>query len=105
MAAVVSEHPGLHTSVVTVAPTWSSSTPRPLRLALVQLGVTALLLGAILIVLVAAGSPYLLWAFVLNVLIGWLYVAAGLLAWSRRPSNRFGFLIIWVGLSILMAGM
>ena len=105
MAGVVPAADCLHTAVVTVAPARSSSTPRPLRLALLQLGVTALLLGVILIVLVAAASPYLLWAFVLNVLVGWLYVAAGLLAWSRRPSNRFGFLITVVGLSILMAGM
>ena len=105
VAGVLREHDGLHTAVVSVAPAWSSSTPRPLRLALLQLGATALLLGTILIVLVAAASPYLLWAFVVNVLVGWLYVAAGLLAWSRRPSNRFGFLIIFVGLSILMAGM
>ena len=96
---------GLHTSVVSVAPTWSSSTPRPLRLALIQIAVTTGLLGGILIVLVSAAAPMLLWAFVLNVLVGWLYVAAGLLAWSRRPGNRFGFLIVFAGLAILVAGM
>jgi hypothetical protein len=60
MAGVVPAADCLHTAVVTVAPARSSSTPRPLRLALLQLGVTALLLGVILIVLVAAASPYLL---------------------------------------------
>lgn len=96
---------GLHTAGVSVAPTWSSATPRPLRLALIQVGVTSALLGVILVVLVSAASPSLLWAFVLNVLVGWLYVAAGLLAWSRRPGNLFGFLIVGAGLSILVAGM
>lgn len=96
---------GLHTFVVSVAPGWSSSTPRPLRLALVQIAVTTGLLGAILIVLASAASPMVLRAFVLNVLAGWLYVAAGLLAWSRRPGNRFGFLIVFAGLAILVAGM
>ncbi|GAA3701457.1 sensor histidine kinase [Microlunatus aurantiacus] len=102
---MVFAYDGLHTAGVSVAPTWSSATPRPLRLALIQLGVTTGLLGVILIVLVSAASPALLWAFVLNVLVGWLYVAAGLLAWSRRPANRFGFLIVGAGLSILVAGM
>ena len=88
------QHDGLHTAVVSVAPAWSSSTPRPLRLALIQLGVTALLLGTILIVLVAAASPYLLWAFVLNVLVAWVYLAAGITAWWRRPSNRIGAVMV-----------
>jgi signal transduction histidine kinase len=100
-----SDTEALHTSVVSVTPAWSSSTPRPLRLALLQIAVTTGLLGAILIVLVAAASPTLLVPFVMNVLVGWLYVAAGLLAWSRRPGNRFGFLIVFAGLAILVAGM
>ncbi len=105
MAGVVFGYDGLHTAGVSVAPTWSSATPRPLRLALILLGVTTGLFGGILIVLVSAASPSLLWAFVLNVLVGWLYVAAGLLAWSRRPGNRFGFLIAAAGLAIMVAGM
>ena len=96
---------GLHTSLVSVAPPWSSTTPRPLLLALIQIAVTTGLLGVILIVLVSVEAPTLLWAFILNVLVGWLYVAAGLVAWSRRPGNRFGFLIVFAGLAILVAGM
>lgn len=92
------------TAVVTVVPAWPSSTPRPLRLALLLLGATVVLLGAVVIAFVAAAPPGPLWPHVLNLLVSWLFVAAGLLAWSRRPSNRFGFLIAVGGLTILASG-
>ncbi len=89
---------------MTVARTWPFSTPRPLQLALGLLAVTVVLLGAIVLA-TAARSPDPLWPLALNILVGWLYVAAGLLAWSRRPNNRFGFLIVGAGLAILLADL
>lgn len=91
--------------MVTTARAWPFSTPRPLQLALGQLAITVVLLGSIVLGFVAAGPPEPLWPHALNVLVGWLYVAAGLLAWSRRPSNRFGFLIVGGGLAILLADL
>lgn len=95
-----------HTSVVTVARAWPISAPRPLQLALAQLAVTVVLMGVIILAFVdASESPEPLWPHVLNLLVGWLYVAAGLFAWSRRPSNRFGFLIVGGGLAIVLADL
>lgn len=77
-----------------------------MRLALAQVAVTVALLGAIILALVADAKPSPpLWPHVLNVVVGWLYVAAGLLAWSRRPSNRLGLLIVTGGLAIVLADL
>ncbi len=95
----------LHTDPVSVTPVWSSTTPRPLRLALLQLGAAVALLGLILIAVVADESPESVGPYAAFVLVAWLYVGAGLLAWSRRPANRFGFLIIWGGLAIMASSL
>lgn len=95
----------MDTAGVTAAPAWPFSTPRPLRLALLQLGVTTVVLGAILIAVVIAEAPASGGQYTLTMLVTWAYVAAGLLAWSRRPSNRFGALIVWTGLAILASNV
>jgi signal transduction histidine kinase len=33
------------------------------------------------------------------------FIAGGLLAWRRRPHNRCGLLMVWVGLTFLLAGL
>jgi signal transduction histidine kinase len=107
VAASVPPLPGdRHTSVVTVPRTWPFSTRRSLQHAIALLAVTVVLLGAVVLAFVAAAAtPEPLWPHVLNLLVAWLYVAAGLLAWSRRPSNRFGIVIVGGGLAILLADM
>jgi signal transduction histidine kinase len=35
---------------------------------------------------------------VLVVLVGWSFMASGLVAWRRRPENRLGRLLFWLGL-------
>jgi signal transduction histidine kinase len=65
-----------------------------LRLALAVVGAVALTLGAIEIAVFAEDPGGPVWALVA---IGWVYVAAGLVAWSRRPSNRIGALLVGGG--------
>jgi signal transduction histidine kinase len=60
----------------------------------------ALLLGS------GHGRPEPL-VFLLLVIVGvsWSFVAAGLLAWSRRPANRTGALMVAVGLAFALNGL
>jgi hypothetical protein len=37
--------------------------------------------------------------------VGWSFVGAGLVAWSRRPENRTGALMVAVGLAQLLNGL
>jgi signal transduction histidine kinase len=37
-----------------------------------------------------------------TVAVGWSYLAAGLVAWSRRPANRLGMLMVAVGFALLL---
>jgi signal transduction histidine kinase len=73
-----------------------------LRLALVVLGAVALALGAIEIAVFAEDPGGPVWALVA---VGWVYVAAGLVAWSRRPSNRIGALLVGGGFAWLAASL
>ena len=82
-------------------PVWVSG---PLRLALVQLAGAALLLGVIQIAFVLEAGPPVTTGL-LFVGVGWLYVAVGLLAWSRRPSNRFGSLIVFGGFVLIVTDL
>jgi signal transduction histidine kinase len=76
------------------------------RLALALAAVAVGLVNAAL--LVRAGDarerplPYLL---VTLVGISWSFVGAGLVAWSRRPGNRTGMLMVAVGLSYALLGL
>jgi signal transduction histidine kinase len=77
-----------------------------LRLALV---LTALAAGlANLLLLLRAGEDRpgpLAYMLVAIIGVGWSFVAAGLVAWSRRPSNRTGALMVAVGLAYLSNGL
>lgn len=87
-------------------PAWPASILGPLRTALGHVAVAALLIGTIQIAFVVdAGPVETMWPSLLNVGVSWLYVAVGLLAWSRRPSNRFGSLIVFGGFVLIMADL
>jgi signal transduction histidine kinase/DNA-binding winged helix-turn-helix (wHTH) protein len=75
------------------------------RLAVVQLVVLAALFGFVEIVLVVAGPLEPTWVVVLFPLLAEIYVAAGAVAWVRRPSNRMGALIMLGGIAWLAAGL
>ncbi|HKZ13551.1 MAG TPA: histidine kinase [Solirubrobacterales bacterium] len=56
-------------------------------------------------VLLAEGPYEPLWALLLFPAYGLLYVGAGLLAWTRRPSNRMGAVIVAGGFVWMVAGL
>ncbi|HET6748575.1 MAG TPA: histidine kinase, partial [Actinomycetes bacterium] len=78
------------------------------RLRLV-LALTALAAGLVnLALLLRAGDdrPRPLAYLLLSVLgVSWSFVAAGLVAWTRRPGNRTGALMVAVGLSYALIGL
>jgi signal transduction histidine kinase len=80
-----------------------SATLGSTRIALAQLAIAALLLGVILIgsvsVIRPPGPPTLR---MLSVVVGWVWIGAGLLAWVRRPSNRLGPVITAGGFVMLL---
>lgn len=76
---------------------------RSLHLALLFWGLTAALLGSILLLQFAVpgdGGAMQAYAIVFCV-----YVAAGITAWWRRPGNRFGALIIGGGFAVFCAAL
>ncbi len=91
---------------VSVSPAWPFSTQRSLRLALAQLSGAALLVGGIQMACAASTTlPGTIWSRLLFVATGWVYIATGVLAWLRRPSNRLGFLIVGGGFALLAGGL
>lgn len=78
---------------------------RPFDLALLQFSLSALILVMIILMLLwgsTAGPFPILAGFVL---IGVVYLGAGLLAWRRRPGNRMGVLITSGGLVYLIVSL
>jgi hypothetical protein len=77
-----------------------------LRLALALVALAAGLVNLALVL--GAGDtrprplPYLLIAIIG---VSWSFVAAGLVAWSRRPDNRTGALMVAVGLAYALPGL
>ena len=41
----------------------------------------------------------------LALVVSWSFVVAGLAAWSRRPANHTGRLLVWVGFSFLAGAL
>ncbi len=75
---------------------------RSLRLALLYLGVAALALAGTAIALFSpAAGPF--WLLIVFALVGLEYVAAGILAWAQRPSNRIGALLCLGGFALLFS--
>ncbi len=63
--------------------------------------ITAGALGLAMLVGYAQRGPLALGA-VLQVLVGWSFVACGVLLWNRRPANRLGLLMTTVGMLWLL---
>jgi signal transduction histidine kinase len=87
-------------------PAGRSSVVRSLELAIVVVGVLGLVIGGVVIALAFfTMEPEPLWAAVIFVVVAWLYVGTGLLAWWRRPSNRLGVLIVAGGVVLLLGSL
>ena len=82
----------------------SSGRAGSLRIALVIIAVCAGLLG-LLQIAVGLQNPSLLWAVEYFTAVFWIWIAAGVVAWWRRPDNTIGALIIVGGLSLYLAGL
>ncbi|MET0864714.1 MAG: histidine kinase [Nakamurella sp.] len=83
----------------------TSSAVRSLHLALLALAGAALGIGAVQIAMnlvEPAGPP---WAVASFTGVAWVYAAAGLIAWWRRPSNRIGAVMMLCAASWLAAGL
>jgi signal transduction histidine kinase len=65
----------------------------------VLLGASGVVLAAIFLALVLPGTS-IAWIYLLAVVVFWLFLAAGMLAWHRRPSNGMGALIILGGFAL-----
>ncbi|PRZ41207.1 signal transduction histidine kinase [Antricoccus suffuscus] len=70
-----------------------------------MLAAAALGLGCIQLGVVLPGSGDVWWAHVLFAAVFWVYVAAGILAWLRRPSNRIGALLVFGGFMVFAASL
>ncbi len=77
----------------------------PLGRALIGLAVVGFLLGVISFVLIATGdaAQVPLLEAALTLLVGWSFIATGLYAWDRRPSNVVGPLMACVGFTWFLA--
>ncbi|GAA4867375.1 histidine kinase [Actinomycetospora straminea] len=76
----------------------------PLRAALALVGVLVVVLGFLEVAL-ALDAPDTAWSAAAFVVVGVLYAGCGLVAWSRRPSNRMGLLIVLGGVAIMAAAL
>ena len=79
---------------------------RRLRIAL---ALTALAAGLVNLALIAqagdARPRSVLYLLIAIVGVSWSFVAAGLVAWRRRPDNRTGALMVAVGLAYAVLGL
>ena len=75
--------------------------------ALWMLGLMGFVLGLVLFpLLVIEGLPPLAVAVVLFLpVVFWIYLAAGLVAWWRRPRNGVGMLLVWAGVGVWIVGI
>jgi signal transduction histidine kinase len=77
-----------------------------LRLVLALTALAAGLVNLALLLRAADDRPRPLAYLLLSVLgVSWSFVAAGLVAWTRRPANRTGALMVAVGLSYALLGL
>lgn len=95
---------------VSVRDAWLSQTPmrsrsRSLHRAVVLLAVTALLLGAVELVLVLDGPLEPAWISLLVPITAGAYTVAGAVAWLRRSSSDLGSLLMAGGLAWLGTGL
>lgn len=79
--------------------------PGSLRLALVVILISAALLGGLQLAVGLAAPDDKTWALALFTGVFWIWVAAGVMAWWRRPTNAIGALIVFGGLSVFLGGL
>lgn len=79
---------------------------RPVALAVAQLATAGIALGLVQLAVVLSdpAAPGPRWLLVLYPVVGWIYLAAGAVAWVRRPSNRMGALMAAGGLVWIAVG-
>lgn len=81
-----------------------SALARSLNRALLAIGIFAVLLGLLevaILPLTGPGAPLL----IMLPMIFWVYAGAALLAWSRRPSNRMGLLLLLAGVAFYLGSL
>jgi signal transduction histidine kinase len=76
-----------------------------LRLALAFVALVAGLVNAVLLVRADDRPRSLAYLLITVVGVSWSFVGAGLVAWTRRPTNRTGALMLAVGLSYALIGL
>ncbi len=79
--------------------------PRPLGVALSQAGLGLVAFAVVESTLQVAGTVEPTWLILAFPAMALLYGAAGMLAWSRRPRNRTGALIVFGAWTWLAAGL
>ena len=94
--------PGIVDASSVVRPRHGSG--RPLPPALVMIAVFAFLLGAVEVA-IGLRAPDTLWVVALFTDVFWIWVAAGVLAWWRRPHNNTGLLLVIGGVALFLAGL
>lgn len=82
-----------------------SSSSRSLLTALALLASSAVLLGLFQLLLALPNAGAAPWVHLLFILVFWIYVAAGIVAWWRRPSNRIGALIVMGGFALFAGSL
>jgi signal transduction histidine kinase len=102
-AGSLERHPRLYAWPVTDFDSVSVRSPiaHSLDRGLVLLGASGVVLAAIFLALVLPGTS-IAWIYLLAVVVFWLFLAAGLLAWHRRPSNGMGTLIVLGGFALYL---
>lgn len=74
-------------------------------MALVLLAACALMLGLVQLAVAATNPDSLEWAAQFFAVVFWVWAAAGLVAWWRRPDNAMGSLIVVGGIALYLAGL
>lgn len=78
---------------------------RSLRSRLRAVGLAVLLVAYVELVLLSQSESYPFWLLSLFVVQGLLWAGTGLIAWSRRPSNRTGLLLVAGGAAFFGAAL
>jgi signal transduction histidine kinase len=86
-------------------PAASSTRARALNQSLLQLAAAVVVLAAVEVVLIVTGPVDPAWVGCLIPVTAGIYLAAGVLAWSRRPSSGIGALLTAGALTLLLAGL
>lgn len=79
--------------------------PGSLRLALVVILISAALLGGMQLAVGVAAPDNMMWAIAMFTGVFWIWVAAGVMAWWRRPTSATGALIVFGGLAVFVGGL